>query len=245
MLVAYFEATSVRISRHYAFVLASSRVVRASGWKLDSSQYSPPDDGLLALLLSLPLDSASPPLPPNPVRPAETSGLPLRRAITRGPIDPIASYGVSADRLAEYRDRMIDFIPAAAGVELSDLLSTVRDEAVVAGVSIARECDKPDVIYIENGRLDAAVSALSERDAWSAKASIVALGPSLNLLPSQWRETQVWKAGALVTFSPSFILSSPNDFHTAMRSIRNTPSCAAYILPAVIEWFNVSWCKPE
>jgi hypothetical protein len=173
-----------------------------------------------------------------------------QRQLLHGPNELIDTYGLSLDTLAEYKSKVVHFISAQEGVELDSLLSTIREGVELEerlGSEVAKSTtagEIADTIFMENGRLTAAVRALNKANAWRTNSVIMTVGPTLSLLPSQWKARPIWARGALVTFSPTFLLSSPELVADVMRAIRPASHCTAYIIPSVIEWVNISWGVP-
>jgi hypothetical protein len=101
-----------------------------------------------------------------------------------------------------------------------------------------------EVILVANHKRAKMLRSYFAREAITRRIAFYAFGPDLNLFPSQWTATRIWHSGGVVTFSPTFILRSPEKFAQIMDMIRPAPNWAAYIVPSVVEWCDRSWTEP-
>jgi hypothetical protein len=100
-----------------------------------------------------------------------------------------------------------------------------------------------DTFFISNHKLVSHLRSSNLRDNIPRRTTIMSVGPTLALLPSQWRARKIWVSGGLVTFSPTFILRSSEKFGEIMKMIRTSHNWAAYVIPSVIEWAEMSWAE--
>ncbi len=197
---------------------------------------------MLMVLMSLPLTSAYP-RPPNPVRlefdekPIIKSGLNLGETVTT-----LESVGVTEDFLLNLTGRSAFMYPKTEGS--ADLLkATLHSAFQQIGIRLPLEDSAPEIGIISASKLAKAVRSGAVRSYLPQRTKLYTIGPSLSTLPSQWLLQPIWQTGGLVTFSPTFILRSPERFGDIMRTIRASTSWAAYILPSLVEWASLSWTE--
>lgn len=198
--------------------------------------------GLVALLVSLPLDSQPPPALPNPVKPEIEIRVSKPHPLMLGSCDLLDSFGLSSGLLSSFGGKFVQYRPGHKEGPLDDFFHGVK--AGFKSVGVKHIGDKLDTFLIENARLFTAIRSTTMGNALPRRTTIMAMGPTLSLLPSQWKARTIWSNGGLVTFSPTFILRSPDKFAEIMRVIRPANSWAAYIVPSVVEWASMSWNEP-
>lgn len=243
MFVSYTNfAPEGRVNRHYALVLASPQSLDPNSiglgvWRVE-------DISLAMVLISLPLTSDPPPSLPNPARPDfddEAYAKPDMELDER--VALLDSVGLTRGFLLGLKGRTVSIYPAQEGT--TDVLkATIKSAFQAVGAYPPTEDAAPDVIILFNAKLVKALRSQSLRSYLPRRTRIYVAGPSMSLYPSQWHLRAIWQTGALVTFSPTFILRSPERFGEIMKIIRASRSWAAYILPSVIEWASLSWAEP-
>lgn len=246
IFAAYLEPPGPTVECHYAIVFVA--VSRVEALDIQLPAWSSAEVGIIALLVALPLDSDPLPLMPNPVRPILTLSSPIKRAEPlEGPLSLLDAYGISTDFLSSLRSKIAIFRYSHPVGPLDRLYSAVIDGFKVTGVKGLAPTNTvpPHFLILSNARLGGAIRSGTLREAVQRRTSVMVLGPSLSLLPCQWRLRPVWKSGGLVTFSPTFILRSPDRFVEIMKTIRVSPNWAAYIIPGIVEWAEASWKEPQ
>ncbi len=221
---------------HHAIVLVSTQRLN-----LDYvSHLSWPSNmgGLVVLLLALPLISDTVPDLPNPVRP----DLNVDKSSFSKPVNPSGSlletYGLDESFLQSCFRRKVIYYPRSQGP--TDRIFESIQKALKACEAIGPGDSVPDIIFIGNGKIQRTLHSTSIRTCLGRRTRFFSFGPALQLPPSQWGLKQVWSRGGLVTFSPTFILRSPDKFGEIMAMIRISQNWDAYIIPAVIEWTSLS-----
>jgi hypothetical protein len=225
-------------------VLVSSRQLKALG--IDTGTWKPAEIEIAALLVSLPLDSETRALLPNPVRPSFDTDPDLVKP-TPGDIEPkevLESYGVTNDIMQGLSGRPASYkFSHSPPTSLDVLHHKVHSAFKAFKVRPAGE-NRSDAIFIENTRAGFTLRTHTVSVALPRRTSIVAMGPTLSLLPRQWRLRKIWETGGLVTFSPTYILRSPERFAESVKHVRGAPNWATYVVPAVLEWASLSWDEP-
>ena len=236
------------ISAHYALVLAAPGSVDMSDTGLGQWQYD--EIKFAVFVIELPLGSGSKNAPrlPNPVRPN------LGEPALYDPVDQkpnvlpqttslLDSYGLAHDFLATLRNRTVYKYPGSEG-PIDVLHDSVVEGFKMAGVRAIEGADLPENMLVTNQKFTKTLRSSTVRAILSRRTPIYAFGPSLQLYPEQWTRQKIWQTGGLVTFSPTFILRSPDKFAEIMTTIRTVDTWAAYMLPSVIEWCHGSWSEP-
>lgn len=230
-----------QITAHFALVLASPDSVDMSSIGLGLWIF---DEIKLALFVfALPLGSGSITTPclPNPVRPDFSEPLDQKPMVTPPEMSLLESYGFDHDFMSSMRNRTAIKYPGAEGP--ADVLDEVITQRLkTAGVQPT--ADLPENLFVLNQKFGKALRSSTVRSVLSRRTAIYAFGPSLQLHPNQWKRQRIWQRGGLVTFSPTFILRSPEKFSEIMKTIRTVDTWAAYVLPSVIEWCHTSWSEP-
>ena len=235
-------AENGNVDRHFAFVLISAQHVDMSSLDLGNWQ-SNEITGLILLLIAYPLSSNPPPQLPDPVRPDSAPLRDIKPVVpppTSTSMPLLETFGVTADFLAGLEGKTALIYPGHEGLtdRLHAYLHTAFREVK------ALPADSPDILVVFNQKLTKVLRSSTVRATLPRRTRIYALGPSHDLLPSQWRLRPIWQTGGLVTFSPTFILRSPTRFTEIMKVIRMSDTWGAYVLPSVIEWANLSWKEP-
>jgi hypothetical protein len=243
--VTYTEDfTGQDVSCHFAVIFASADLVDfdhlgLGGWDRKAI-------GMAVFLVALPLTGLTP-LLPNPAQPFSVSDLNRKPEIAQGlACSLLDSYGVTAGLLASMRGRKCNArnpIPAGSRVwsPISDLYRLFTEALKMNGVQPLIGGDMPDFLIVWNSNLANAMTSSTTAAVLPRRTVIMSIGPALDLPPSQWALQRIWEKGGLVTFSPTFILRSPDKFADIMKMIRCSEHWGAYIIPAVIEWASVSW----
>jgi hypothetical protein len=239
IFAAYFESPEPRISNHYAIVLVTAESIDFETLKLDRGQWQSSDLGLIALLLSLPLDSKAPPVLTNPVD-IRSEPVPVVYKQLSGPIDLLSSYAIDHKLLAFLSEQSVQYYPECR----SEFLDSIRNLFETAGVLTNPE--KPEILVIERVRLPYACLPMNGYGL-SRDLAVLAVGPSLSLLPSQWKVQTMWNEDGLVTFSPSLLLRQSDAIANIVRVLASRPSAnwATYVIPSVIEWIAGSLGQKE
>jgi hypothetical protein len=241
IFVCYTESSRTEVDAHYALVLATSSQVDFG--HLPLGDWDKDDIGLALFLLALPLNEASSPMMPNPVKPiSEDISLSPRKldAPLPSPSPLLESYGLfpsTFERLSN-RSAVIRW-PSVQSFQQYQVHGTGPG----AGADGVGSTPTLDTFFISNHKLASHLRSSNLRDNIPRRTTIMSVGPTLALLPSQWRARKIWISGGLVTFSPTFILRSPEKFGEIMKMIRTSHNWAAYVIPSVIEWAEMSWAE--
>jgi len=208
------------------------------GWNLEEIK-------LAVFVLALPLESGSIPVPrlPNPVRPNFGETVDEKPAILPSEMSVLDSYGLDYAFMSSLRNRSAVKFTGSEG-PMDALHDSVIDGFKIAGVVPVEGTNPPDNLLVANQKFANTLRSSTVRGVLSRRTAIYAFGPNLQLYPSQWTRRKIWQKGGLVTFSPTFILRSPDKFVEIMKTIRSVDSWAAYVLPSVIEWCHTSWSEP-
>lgn len=243
LYVCFTEAADEgRITSHYALVLSDARNLNLANIGL--GDWSGEAIGMAMVLISMPLTSDPPPPLPNPVRPDFDESDAKPELSSAGSTAVLDTYGLTKDFLLDLEGRSTLMYPSPEG-SIDFLKATLRSAFKQIGVSPPPQDAAPEVVIIFTSKLAKAVRSMSVCEALPRRTRFYAVGPTMSLLPSQWTLRPIWQTGGLVTFSPTSILRSPEKFGDIMKTIRASPSWAAYVLPAVIEWANLSWSQPN
>ncbi|ORX39150.1 hypothetical protein BD324DRAFT_313400 [Kockovaella imperatae] len=236
--VSYVELTVSSPQHHYAILLGLPSSIDIN--HIGTGQWSLPEISAAIFVLQIPLTSVAPPELPNPVRANMIMDTkPVLPAVLH-PASLLASYGISDEFLGQYRNRTVLKYPG--GESRRDLV----DSQLVAAF---KRCDisgikpntLPSFVILLNQKFGKTIRSGSLRDAVPRETDLYVVGPSLSLYPSQYGLRRVWQTGGLITFSPTFILHSPEKFAAIMSLIRISGTWAAYVLPSIIEWCQQSW----
>jgi hypothetical protein len=250
--LCYTESSRTEVDAHYALVLATSSQVDFG--HLPLGDWDKDDIGLALFLLALPLNEASSPMMPNPVKPiSEDISLSPRKldAPLPSPSPLLESYGLfpsTFERLSN-RSAVIRWPSVGRLDVLHDAVVQSFQQYQVHGTGPGAGADGVgstptlDTFFISNHKLASHLRSSNLRDNIPRRTTIMSVGPTLALLPSQWRARKIWISGGLVTFSPTFILRSPEKFGEIMKMIRTSHNWAAYVIPSVIEWAEMSWAE--
>ena len=130
-------------------------------------------------------------------------------------------------------------------INTDHLLSFVEHEFKEFGVVPPHDSQPLAHIWFANQKMAKAVRS-GTLATWAMRnTKFFSVGPAFHLAPSQWRLREIWISGGLVTFSPTFILRSPEKFAEIMGMIKDAPtSWGAYIVPQVVQWIAASWQNP-
>ena len=242
MFVCYTEfAKRGRVRCHYALILAAAQHV-------DMATFGQGDTydegkGVVLLLVSIPLTFNVSPQLPNPVRPDLNNELNTESEFSEGEtISLLDSFGVGRDFLLGLEGKVAIMYPRAEG-SVDYLNATLSSAFIQIGVAPLSK-GHPDTFVIFNAKLANCLRSTRLRDLLSRRTKLYTVGPTMSTLPSQWSLRLVWQTGGLVTFSPTFILRSPERFGEIMKLIRASDTWAAYVLPSVIEWASLSLAQP-
>ncbi|CAD6588444.1 MAG: hypothetical protein TREMPRED_005059 [Tremellales sp. Tagirdzhanova-0007] len=223
MFVCYTEfAKRGRVRCHYALILAAAQHV-------DMATFGQGDTydegkGVVLLLVSIPLTFNVSPQLPNPVRPDLNNELNTESEFSEGEtISLLDSFGVGRDFLLGLEGKVAIMYPRAEG-SVDYLNATLSSAFIQIGVAPLSK-GHPDTFVIFNAKLANCLRSTRLRDLLS-------------------RRTKLYTTGGLVTFSPTFILRSPERFGEIMKLIRASDTWAAYVLPSVIEWASLSLAQP-
>lgn len=234
--------TETHISVHYALVVARADTIRPDKEIANGANVS--TGKLVFAVYEMPLDSRPPPMLPNPVRPfallSHTSNTP---PTSPRPVSIMESYGLADDSPIPLRDRSVLIYPGRDG-PLDTLYAAVTTFCTEHGLRGAGDGRPAEVALFNSGKMSRVVRSTSIRQNLARRARFVGFGPKLDLYPNQWRATEVWQRGGLVTFSPTFILRSPERFAAITKIIRAADTWAAYVVPEVLKWCDDSWKQP-
>jgi hypothetical protein len=200
------------------------------------------------LLIALPLNGPLP-LLPNPIRPystADTENKP-NVAVARTLID---SYGVTQDFFGTVSGRKCQLRPFPPSRKRLDIPASfqILHDHIIAGFKafnvVPMDEGHPEFLILWNANFLPSLASGTFTRSLPRRTTILTIGPSLQLPPNQWTLRPIWVTGGLVSFTPTFILRSPEKFAEIMKMIRCSDNWGAYIIPAVIAWASVSWSEP-
>jgi hypothetical protein len=246
IFAAYADSDEQLITRHYAIVFASAKQIDFAGLGIALGGWRASDVDFAAFLISLPLASASAPALPNPVRPVfnlDTS----KPDIPEGkPVSIFESYGIAETLFDSLSGKAGQYRFSHARTPLDVLHRVVHEGFKRAGVqSVSTSYGRIEAIVAENARLYHTLKSTTIIMALPRRTTIYSVGTSLALAPADWKLRTIWASGGLVTFSPTFILRSPDKFAEIMQMLRPATNWAAYVIPSVIEYCNNSWDEPQ
>lgn len=201
--------------------------------------------GMALIVLALPLDSVEPPMLPDPVRPdllGPAVDIKPKHDMMLDQMHLLASYDLSPQYFKSLSGRPAVTYPPKDG-DYDLLKISVEREYQYHGVK-PHDGSLPDHVLFDNAKMGRAVKSSTIRQTVNRRTQYFAAGPSLHLAPSQWKLTEIWRTGGLVTFSPTFILRNPKKFAEIMRIIRTAPNWEAYVIPELVQWVETSWKKP-
>ena len=243
--MTYAESESTRVQAHYAIVIASPSVIEVGD--IGRGEWNMGNVSVALYVLELPFTSVDPPAMPNPIRPFQLLQEPdeepmseSRWAQSMGSVDLVESYSISADNFKSWSGKSIIRYPGSDAHRVDNLASALNEEFKRYDVQALKGGSVPDTFMAMNWRLDKTVRSSYLRMSLPRKTSIYAVGPSLSLYPQQYGLRRIWEKGALVTFSPTFILRSPEKFTEVMKMIRVAKTWDAYVIPSIIQWFQSS-----
>lgn len=73
------------------------------------------------------------------------------------------------------------------------------------------------------------------------KTRFYSFGPAFDVHPSLWQLRPIWKTGALVTFSPAFILRHSKELAKILRDMKSCKTWDAYVIPPIVRFCNASF----
>jgi len=233
------------VMEHFAIIMAPAKFVEQSILALGLGPWSTVSEiGIALLVLAIPLDTFPPPMIPNPVRPdidvEEDKKVP-NTVVT--PTHLFASYGLSPEYFRSLRQTRAVRYPGQEG-HYDVLHFLVEHEFSVNDVIPYDEFHAPENVLFMNNKFNRAVKSSTLDKTVNRRTRYFSTGSALHLLPSQWKLREIWSTGGLVTFSPTFILRSPEKVAEIMSMIRIAPNWAAYVTPQVVQWVNASWRLP-
>ena len=156
-----------------------------------------------------------------------------------GIVPLLASYGFASEFFETLRAKNVMKYPPRESIDF------LYDAIHQCFKSVGALSGQPtEVFLVTNANMHRTVSSSNTRKILPRRTPIYAFGPNLQLYPSQWQLRRIWRSGGLVTFSPTFVLRSPEKFSEIMRLIRTSKGWAAYLLPSVLEWAQSSWAEP-
>lgn len=231
--------STATVSQHYALVLLSTSNVDLSA--MGMGQALPAGD-LIALLICLPLDGVSNGVLPDPITGVQQ---PVDNLLA-DPLPLLTAYGVTP-YLAQYAGKNVRYCPDGPERH-SDIMEAVREGFQNAK---AKSFSGPaDLLVAENTWLAIAKIPKTKSGTLPSNMKVLAVGPSLSLLPHQWQARPLWEFGGLVTFSPTLILQHPKMFQDIMDGINlyrdkrigdTHRGWAAYLAPPAVEFIDDSW----
>ena len=246
IFAAYTESTSSLISRHYAIVFASGKQIDFAGLGIGLASWQRQDVDFGAFLVSLPLDSNRPPSLPNPVRPDFDIHQRKPEIPDDKPVSMLESYGIHQSLFDSLSGKPAQYRFSHVRTVLDNLQLGVHQGFSASGVRPNQGHDgRVEALISENARPLHTLRSSIIQSAALRRTTLYAVGTSLSLLPHQWKLRTIWSTGGLVTFSPTFMLRSPDKFAEVMQIIRPASNWAAYVLPVVIEYCNKSWDEPQ
>lgn len=233
------------VTGHYALVVTAAVNVEAAlvGPGLGLGPWANTQEaGVALLVIALPLDSAMPPSLPNPVRPDAYTKGEDKFNMAMDQLHILASYGLTPEFFVSLTGVRATTYPLSE-VE-RDLFSWIDHELRQKKALPPINEHRPEVVIFNNSKMARAVQSNTLRNTANRRTRFYAVGPALHLAPAQWSLTEIWKTGGLVTFSPTFILRSPDKFAEIMKTVRTAPNWAAYVIPDVVQWVEASWQDP-
>lgn len=196
---------------------------------------------MTAIVLSMPLESHSIPMLPNPVRPDFVTGQSDQELLPPivDAMNVADSYGLNGEVLTNFRERGTVSIYKSIDTGLYAQTVELCKEYQLQGFSQDRP---PNTFLLLNGLWARNIKSSSVRGYLTEPATrYYALGPDLQLPISHWRLREIWTGGGLVMLSPTFVLRSPDKVAAIMANIQETPGWAAYVHPSTIMWCEESW----
>lgn len=199
----------------------------------------PQKNQILALVLSIPLNSHPVRSLPNPVRPDFTVGeikstvppeLPFR------PQNLADSYGIDGDGLGKLKGS-IQVYPSVRNELYRDTLANIKK----AGLKPPAGSEAGSNILLFNAHWGQIVRSGSVAKGMEDNSKFYIAGPDLTLPADQWLLHPIWETGGLVTFSPTLILSDPVKFKETLDFIANVKGWVAYVHPSTVMWCQESW----
>lgn len=238
IFVTYTERldSTGNIAGHYACVMVHSDNVNLD--MLGYGDWSRPEVNMAMLVVSLPMTSSICPKLPNPVRPDFGPNTKDQESHAQ-----IELYGLSDAFFRSYEGKSVVKYPDSEG-SYDFLYNYIRGQYQANHVQPIKEGSFPEEVLFSNSRIGRTVRSTTLRTTCLRRTKFHMAGPSLHLPPSQWLLREVWATGGLVTFSPTFILRSPEKFEAIMQILRCVTHWAAYIIPSVIIWAESSWREP-
>jgi len=234
--------TESHISAHHALIIARADTIESQGD--DNGVVGPTPSKLVFAIYDMPLDSRPPPMLPNPIRPFVL----LSHATDTPPSSPkpvsiTDSYGLDDNSPIPLKDRYVLIYPGRDG-PLDTLYAAITSFCEGHGLRAAVDGRSAEVALLNSGKMSRVVRSTSIRQNLARRARFVSFGPNMDLYPSQWRATEVWHRGGLITFSPTFILRLPERFAAIMNIVRLADTWEAYVVPEVLRWCDESWKQP-
>jgi hypothetical protein len=203
---------------------------------------------VVALLVALPLNGPLP-LLPNPIRPDHIFDMEVKPHISVAKT-LIDSYGVTPEFLSNSSGRSCQLRPFPTSGKRLDpptSLQALHDlfiAALKAYNVLPNDDGNPELYIVWNANFSVVLSSGTVARQLPRRTVIMTIGPALQLHPNQWTLRPIWTTGGLVTFTPTFILRSPEKFTEIMKMIRCSDNWGAYVIPAVITWASTSWTEP-
>ncbi|KAL7421226.1 hypothetical protein Q5752_004111 [Cryptotrichosporon argae] len=231
---AYLEWTANgRADMHTVVVLTRPEAVAVEQAGLASIR----DVGVVALVLGFPI---IPPLAPpllDPGRPNLSVKQLMQTALDITPDSVLSSYAIPPKFFEGLRGKTAVLLPEGSDELYAAIIAAFKSYDVVpyAPGSV------PNAVVIMNSYIPQAVRKSLVRPNFQRRTRFYSLGADLRLLPAHWTFRPIWTTGGLVTFSPTFILRSPDKLAEVMDLLRPVPNWGTYIIPSVVEWAEASW----
>jgi hypothetical protein len=232
------------VIEHFAIIMAPAKFAESSILSLGLGPWATVSEiGMALLVLAIPLDTVPPPSLPNPVRPDLDADEDKKPSTLTYPTHCFASYGLTPEYFHSLRRTRSVRYPGQEG-HYDVLHHLIEHEFSVNEVIPHDEYHVPENVLIMNNKFTRAVKSSTLDKTINRRTKYFAAGPALHLLPSQWKLREIWTTGGLVTFSPTFVLRSPEKVAEIMSMIRIAPNWAAYVTPQLVQWVHASWKMP-
>lgn len=219
------------MTTHNILIIAPAKTSRIeteadlNGWKMDQLD-------IVAILLKVPMVPTTTVSDlPNPVRPFATKETSVPPPVPVDAPNTAVSYGFDDEAAAQVAARGSLCILPSSQRSSAFYMQVVQQAQTV---KIKADPHNPKTVLVLNGTFSSATATDTFRNTFDRPTRYYSLGHDLMSLTTRWQMRPIWETGALVTFSPSFLLLNSERLGDIMKVIRTEPLWAAYIIPSTL-----------
>jgi hypothetical protein len=154
----------------------------------------------------------------------------------------IAMYGFSTAFFESCEGKVcMVYVPKGTNTDYRfPTIASIWSHFISSGAVAAARSSLHDIVIIPNAMMDNFTHSSLGKVRSSPQTRFYSYGPALDVSPQLWQLRPIWERGALVTFSPAFLLRQSQQLATILRDIKSCKTWDAYVIPPVIRYCNAS-----